>query len=117
VLLGTFRQNIAFSAVSNAVRFFPSHCHTAMRLELALIPVIFGMAVAVLIAVKPLEVNKPDLSALFLYWPEAYKYAERGDAMFIRGVVPFVTCASSGIVEAPPGLAYKALGLTCRFRP
>lgn len=87
-----------------------------MRLELALIPVIFGMAVAVLIAVKPLEVNKPDLSALFLYWPEAYKYAERGDAMFIRGVVPFVAC-SRGAITAPPGLAYKALGLTCRFRP
>ncbi|RFA95813.1 hypothetical protein [Pyrobaculum aerophilum] len=88
-----------------------------MRLELALIPVIFGMAVAVLIAMKPLEVNKPDLSALFLYWPEAYKYAERGEASFIQSVVPFVACASSGVVEAPPGLTYKALGLFCRFRP
>ncbi|WP_333639143.1 hypothetical protein [Pyrobaculum aerophilum] len=88
-----------------------------MRLELVLIPVLFGLAAAVLITVKPLEVNKPDLSALFLYWPEAYKYAERGDALFIQSVVPFMACASSGVIEAPPGLAYKALGLTCRFRP
>jgi hypothetical protein len=50
-----------------------------MRIELVFIPVIFALAVAVLMYVRPVEMHKTDLSALFIYWPEAYRYAERGD--------------------------------------
>ncbi len=49
-----------------------------MRLELVFIPVIFALAVAAMVFVKPVEVRKTDLSAVFLYWPEAYRYAEAG---------------------------------------
>ena len=88
-----------------------------MRLELALIPILFGFAVAVMIFAKPVEVNKPDLSAVFVYWPEAFRYAEKGDATAVQRVVGLVACATGGVIEAPPGVAYRVLSLSCRFRP
>jgi hypothetical protein len=88
-----------------------------MRLEIALIPVIFALAVAAMVFVKPVEVSKTDLSAVFLYWPEAYRYAERGDSSAVERITGLAACASSGAVNAYPGLAYKALNLHCRFRP
>jgi hypothetical protein len=88
-----------------------------MRIEIALIPMVFALAVTAMLFVKPVEVRKTDLSAVFLYWPEAYRYAERGDPSAIYRVVGYVACASSGVVNAYPGLAYKVLNLYCRFKP
>ncbi len=88
-----------------------------MRLELVFIPVIFALAVAAVLFIKPVEVRKTDLSAVFLYWPEAYRYAERGDPSAVYRVTGLTICASSGVINAYPGLAYKALSLYCRFRP
>jgi hypothetical protein len=88
-----------------------------MRIEIALIPVVFALAVTAMLFVKPVEVRKTDLSAVFLYWPEAYRYAERGDPSAIYRVVGYVACASSGVINAYPGLAYKVLSLYCRFKP
>jgi hypothetical protein len=88
-----------------------------MRLEIALIPVIFALAVTAMLFVKPVEVRKTDLSAVFLYWPEAYRYAERGDPSVVQRITGLVTCASSGVINAYPGLAYKVLSLYCRFKP
>ena len=88
-----------------------------MRLELVFIPVIFALAVAAMLFVKPVEIRKTDLSAVFLYWPEAYRYAEAGDPTAVYRVTGLVVCASSGAMSAYPGLAYKALSLYCRFRP
>jgi hypothetical protein len=88
-----------------------------MRLEIALIPVIFALAVAAMVFVKPVEIRKTDLSAVFLYWPEAYKYAEAGDPSAIRRVTGLAVCATSGAINAYPGLAYKVLSLYCRFKP
>jgi hypothetical protein len=88
-----------------------------MRLEIALIPVIFALAVTAMVFIKPVEVRKTDLSAVFLYWPEAYRYAEAGDPSAVYRVTGLVACASSGVINAYPGLAYKVLNLYCRFRP
>lgn len=88
-----------------------------MRLELALIPIIFGLAAAVLIFVKPVQATKSDLSAVFVYWPEAYRYVEQGNASAIQNVVGLVACSSSGVIDAPPGVAYDVLGIACRFKP
>ena len=88
-----------------------------MRLELVLIPVIFALAVAAMAFVKPVEVHKTDLSAVFLYWPEAYRYAAAGDPSAVQRITGLVACASSGVINAYPGLAYKVLNLYCRFRP
>jgi hypothetical protein len=88
-----------------------------MRLELVFIPVIFALAVAAMVFVKPVEVRKTDLSAVFLYWPEAYRYAEAGDPSAVQRITGLAACASSGVISAYPGLAYKALSLYCRFRP
>ncbi|AET32622.1 hypothetical protein [Pyrobaculum ferrireducens] len=87
-----------------------------MKLDVTLIPIIFGLAVATLSVLKPVEVNKPDLSAVFLYWSEAYKYAERGDPAVIYRVAPLVSC-NNETVSTPPGLSYKTLALICRFKP
>jgi hypothetical protein len=57
-----------------------------MRIEIALIPVVFALAVAAMLFVKPVEVRKTDLSAVFLYWPEAYRYAEAGDPSAIHSI-------------------------------
>jgi hypothetical protein len=57
-----------------------------MRLEIVFIPVIFALAVAAMLFIKPVEVRKTDLSAVFLYWPEAYKYAEVGNPSAIYRV-------------------------------
>ncbi|MEZ0320003.1 MAG: hypothetical protein ABWK05_08455 [Pyrobaculum sp.] len=84
-----------------------------MRIDLVLIPAVLALAASMLVAVKPVEYHKADLSALFLYWPEAYRHAERGRL----DVAPLVVCNASGVLKAPPGLAYKALGLVCRFKP
>ena len=88
-----------------------------MRLELAFIPAMFALAVAAMVVVKPVEIRKTDLSAVFLYWPEAYRYAEAGDPSAVYRVTGLVACASSGVINAYPGLAYKVLSLYCRFRP
>ena len=88
-----------------------------MRLELALIPVLFGLAVAALVFMKPVQATKSDLSAIFVYWPEAYRYAEQGDASAIQNVVGLVACSSSGVIDAPPGVAYDVLRIACRFKP
>jgi hypothetical protein len=88
-----------------------------MRLEIALIPVIFVLAVAAMVFVKPVEIRKTDLSAVFLYWPEAYRYAEAGDPSAVYRITGLAACASSGAITAYPGLAYKVLSLYCRFRP
>ena len=88
-----------------------------MRIEIVFIPVIFALAAAALLFVKPVEVHKTDLSAVFLYWPEAYKYAERGDPSAIYRITGLVACAASGPLQAPPGVAYRVLSLSCRFRP
>ena len=88
-----------------------------MRLELVFIPAIFVLAVTAMLFIKPIEIRKTDLSAVFLYWPEAYKYAEAGDPSAIRRVTGLAICATSGWIEAYPGLAYKALSLYCRFKP
>lgn len=50
-----------------------------MRTELVFIPILLGMAIAALSFLKPVEYSKADLSSIYLYWPEAYKYAEAGD--------------------------------------
>ncbi len=88
-----------------------------MRLELVFIPVMFALAVAAMVFVKPVEVRKTDLSAVFLYWPEAYRYAEAGDPSAVYRVTGLAACASSGVINAHPGLAYKVLSLYCRFKP
>jgi hypothetical protein len=88
-----------------------------MRLEIVFIPVIFALAVAAMLFIKPVEVRKTDLSAVFLYWPEAYRYAEAGDPSAVYRVAGLAVCASSGVVSAYPGLAYKVLSLYCRFKP
>jgi hypothetical protein len=88
-----------------------------MRLELVFIPVIFALAVAAMVVVKPVEIRKTDLSAVFLYWPEAYRYAEAGDPSAVYRVTGLAVCATSGVISAYPGLAYKALSLYCRFKP
>ncbi len=88
-----------------------------MRLELVFIPVIFALAVAAMVFVKPVEVRKTDLSAVFLYWPEAYRYAEARDPSAVYRITGLAACASSGVINAYPGLAYKVLSLYCRFRP
>jgi hypothetical protein len=88
-----------------------------MRLEIALIPVVFALAVAAMVFIKPVEVRKTDLSALLLYWPEAYRYAERGDPSAVYRVTGLAICATSGVISAYPGLAYKVLSLYCRFKP
>ena len=88
-----------------------------MRLELVFIPVIFALAVAAMVFIKPVEIRKTDLSAVFLYWPEAYRYAEAGDPSAVQRITGLVVCASSGAISAYPGLAYKVLSLYCRFRP
>jgi hypothetical protein len=88
-----------------------------MRLELAFIPVIFALAVAAMVFIKPVEIRKTDLSAVFLYWPEAYRYAEAGDPSAIYRVTGLAICAASGVINAYPGLAYKVLSLYCRFKP
>ena len=88
-----------------------------MRLELVYIPVIFALAVAAMVFIKPVDVRKTDLSAVFLYWPEAYRYAEAGDPSAVYRVTGLAVCTSSGVINAYPGLAYKALSLYCRFRP
>ena len=88
-----------------------------MRLELAFIPVMFALAVAAMVFVKPVEIRKTDLSAVFLYWPEAYRYAEAGDPTAVYRVTGLAVCATSGAISAYPGLAYKVLSLYCRFKP
>jgi hypothetical protein len=88
-----------------------------MRIEIALIPVVFALAVTAMLFVKPVEVHKTDLSAVFLYWPEAYRYAEAGDPSAIQRITGLAICATSGVINAYPGLAYKVLSLYCRFRP
>ena len=88
-----------------------------MRLELVFIPAIFALAVTAMLFIKPIEIRKTDLSAVFLYWPEAYRYAEAGDPSAIYRVTGLAACASSGVINAYPGLAYKVLSLYCRFRP
>jgi hypothetical protein len=88
-----------------------------MRLEIALIPVIFALAVAAMVFIKPVEIRKTDLSAVFLYWPEAYRYAEAGDPSAVYRVTGLAVCATTGVISAYPGLAYKVLGLYCRFKP
>jgi len=88
-----------------------------MRLEIALIPVIFALAVAAMVFIKPVEIRKTDLSAVFLYWPEAYRYAEAGNPSAVQRITGLAICASSGAITAYPGLAYKALSLYCRFKP
>jgi hypothetical protein len=64
--------------------FSPASIQTDMRLELVFIPVIFALAVAAIVFIKPVEIHKTDLSAVFLYWPEAYRYAEVGDPSAVR---------------------------------
>ena len=88
-----------------------------MRLELVFIPAIFALAVTAMLFIKPIEIRKTDLSAVFLYWPEAYRYAEAGDPSAIQRITGLATCASSGVINAYPGLAYKVLSLYCRFKP
>jgi hypothetical protein len=88
-----------------------------MRLELVFIPVVFALAVAAMVFVKPVEIRKTDLTAVFLYWPEAYRYAEAGDPSAVYRVTGLAICTTSGVISAYPGLAYKALSLYCRFRP
>ena len=88
-----------------------------MRLELVFIPVVFALAVAAMVFIKPVDVRKTDLSAVFLYWPEAYRYAEAGDPTAVYRVTGLAACASSGAISAYPGLAYKVLSLYCRFKP
>jgi len=88
-----------------------------MRLELVFIPVMFALAVVAMVFVKPVEVRKTDLSAVFLYWPETYRYAEAGDPSAVQRITGLVACANSGVIYAYPGLAYKVLNLYCRFRP
>jgi hypothetical protein len=88
-----------------------------MRIEIALIPAVFALAVAAMVFVKPVDVRKTDLSAVFLYWPEAYRYAEAGDPSAVQRITGLVACATSGVINAYPGLAYKVLSLYCRFKP
>ncbi len=88
-----------------------------MRLELVFIPVVFALAVAAMLFIKPVEIRTTDLSAVFLYWPEAYRYAEAGDPSAVYRITGLAICASSGVINAYPGLAYKVLGLYCRFGP
>jgi len=88
-----------------------------VRLELVFIPAIFALAVTAMLFIKPIEIRKTDLSAVFLYWPEAYRYAEAGDPSAVQRITGLAVCASSGVINAYPGLAYKALSLYCRFKP
>ena len=81
------------------------------------IPVVFALAVAAMVFIKPVDVRKTDLSAVFLYWPEAYRYAEAGDPSAIQRITGLAVCATSGAINAYPGLAYKAPSLYCRFKP
>lgn len=88
-----------------------------MRLEIGLIPILLGFAVVVMVFIKPVDIYKPDLSAIFIYWPEAFRYAERGDALAIYRITDLVICAVKGVIDAPPGLSYRVLALSCRFKP
>jgi hypothetical protein len=73
-----------------------------MRLELVFTPVMFALAVAAMLFIKPVEVRKTDLSAVFLYWPEAYRYAEAGDPSAVQRITGLVACTSSDVLQAPP---------------
>lgn len=88
-----------------------------MRIDLVFIPVILAVAAASMALVKPVEYVKTDLSALYIYWPEAYRYAERGDPSAVYRATSLVACATNSTIEAPPGLAHRAAGLICRFKP
>jgi len=88
-----------------------------MRADTIFILVIFALAAAALSWIKPAKFYKTDLSAIFLYWPEAYAYAERGDPTAVHRVTSLVACATSGAIAAPPGIAFRVLGMSCRLRP
>lgn len=88
-----------------------------MRADTIFILVVFALAVATLSWIKPVKFYKTDLSAIFLYWPEAYAYAERGDPTAVYRVTSLVTCATSGAIAAPPGIAFVVLGMSCRLKP
>jgi len=88
-----------------------------MRVDTIFILVIFAMAVAALSWVKPVKFYKTDLSAIFFYWPEVYAYAERGDPAAVYRVTSLVVCATNGALAAPPGIAFRVLGMSCRLKP
>ncbi|MFN7105179.1 MAG: hypothetical protein ACK4M3_01115 [Pyrobaculum sp.] len=83
-----------------------------MRLELVFIPMLFGLAVASMSFFKPVDMAKTDLTAVFLYWPEAYRWVEEKNF-----TLSHVVCRDRGVLEAPPGLAYRVLNMSCRFKP
>jgi len=69
------------------------------------------------------EVRQPSLSALFLYWPELYAAADRGDADGLRPWLSGLTCwlnKSGTWVQitngspSPQGIAAKSWRLVCR---
>lgn len=83
-------------------------------MEIALIPVLLGFAIIALMALRPVTVSKTDLSALYLYWPEAYRQAEAG----IGPQWLPLSCAAVNrtVVLNGTGLAYKILNVTCLWR-
>jgi len=88
-----------------------------MRVDVVFIIVVFALAVTALSWIMPVKFYKTDLSAIFLYWPEAYACAERGDPTAVYRVTSLVTCATSGAIAAPPGIAFRVLGMSCRLKP
>jgi len=88
-----------------------------MRADTIFILVVFALAVATLSWIKHVKFYKTDLSAIFLYWPEAYAYAERGDPTAVYRATSLVVCATSGAITAPPGIAFRVLDMSCRLKP
>lgn len=90
-----------------------------MELDVVVMAIVLGLAVMAMAYVRPVKVVAPDLSAVFIYWPEAYRLAERGDAEALEALVPGLSCAgilSRTYVDGSPGVAYRVLNLTCRWR-
>ncbi len=92
------------------LKFFPPDASIAMQIDVIYIPIIFGLVVAAMLTIKPMEINKLDLSSLFMYWPEFYRLVEVGNFTYNH-----VACGEE--INAPPGIAYRVLNLSCRFKP
>lgn len=90
-----------------------------MSLDVVLILAILGVMAIALLYLKPHVQSMPDLSAVFIYWPEAYRLAEAGDARALEATVPGISCVRLGspsMLNGTPGVSYVVLNVTCRWR-
>jgi len=82
---------------------------------------VFALAVLALMSFP--DVRQPSISALFLYWPDLYAAADRGDADGLRPWLSGLTCwlnvggtwvqITNGS-PSPQGIATRSWKLVCR---